>query len=100
MLEVRQTETFSKWLNELRDKRGQAVIARRIARVALGNFGDVKSVGDLVSELRIDFGPGYRVYLTRTADEVVLLLCGGDKDGQRSSIKLAKELAKEVHNGD
>jgi putative addiction module killer protein len=100
MLELRQTETFSEWLAELRDKRAQAVIARRAGRLASGNFGDAKSVGDQVSELRIDLGPGYRACYTLKGREVVILLCGGDKDSQAKDIKLAKELAKEIHDGD
>lgn len=98
MFDVRQTETFSDWMDGLRDKRGRAVIARRIDRVARGNIGDTKAVGDKVSELRIDFGPGYRVYFTRKGNDLIVLLCGGDKDDQTARIKLAKELAEEVHD--
>lgn len=68
--------------------------------MAQGNFGDCKSVGDRVSELRIDFGPGYRVYFTRKGQQVVILLCGGDKDDQDGDIANAKAMAAEVHNGD
>jgi putative addiction module killer protein len=68
--------------------------------MAQGNFGDSKSVGDRVSELRIDFGPGYRVYYTRKGQQVVILLCGGDKDGQDGDITNAKAMAEEIHNGD
>jgi putative addiction module killer protein len=100
MFEVRQTTAFSEWLGGLRDKRAQAIIARRIARLAQGNFGDAKTVGSLVSELRIDFGPGYRAYYTRKGNEVIVLLCGGDKDSQTADIRRAKEWAAEVHNGD
>lgn len=99
MFEVRQTTIFGDWLRELRDKRAQAVVARRVARLALGNFGDAKAVGGLVSELRIDFGPGYRAYYTRKGNEVVVLLCGGDKGSQTADIRRARELAAEVHNG-
>jgi putative addiction module killer protein len=80
--EVRQTELFAGWLANLRDKRGQAVIARRIARLSLGNFGDARSVGDQVSELRIDFGPGYRAYYTRKGAEVVVLRRGQELSGR------------------
>lgn len=99
MIDVRQTSVFSDWLTELRDVRGKSIIVRRIARMSLGNFGDSRSVGDLVSELRIDFGPGYRAYYTRKGHDVVMLLCGGDKNSQERDIALAKALAAEVHNG-
>jgi putative addiction module killer protein len=99
VLEVRQTETFSEWLAELRDKRAQAIITRRLTRLGSGNFGDAKSVGDQVSELRIDLGPGYRAYYTLKGKDVIVLLCGGDKDSQAKDVKLAKELASEVHDG-
>jgi putative addiction module killer protein len=100
VLEVRQTTRFSAWLTDLRDVRGRAVIARRIARLAQGVQGDAKSVGERVSELRVDFGPGYRVYFTRKGTLVVVLLCGGDKGSQAADIKLAKAMAAEVHDGD
>ncbi|HEY1426302.1 MAG TPA: type II toxin-antitoxin system RelE/ParE family toxin [Caulobacteraceae bacterium] len=100
MPEVRQTTLFSEWLRDLRDKRAQAVIARRIARVGQGNFGDAKTVGDRVSELRIDFGPGYRAYYTRKGRELIVLLCGGDKSSQPADIERAKEMAAEFHDGD
>ncbi len=100
MLEIRQTATFSEWLGDLRDKRAQAVIARRIARLAHGNLGDAKTVGSLVSELRIDFGPGYRAYYTRKGNELIILLSGGDKSSQTADIKRAKEAAAEIHDGD
>jgi putative addiction module killer protein len=98
VIEVRQTSVFSEWLAGLRDLRGRSVIARRIARMAQGNFGDAKSVGDRVSELKIDFGPGYRVYYTRQG-QVVILLCGGDKDDQRGDVAMAQAMAVEVHDG-
>ncbi len=79
MLEVRETAHFSEWVNSLRDLRAVARIDARIGRLRLGNFGDAKSVGDGVSELRIDCGPGYRVYFTRRGEAVVILLCGGAK---------------------
>lgn len=100
MLEVRQTTTFSEWLGGLRDQRARAIIARRLFRLADGNFGDAKSVGDRVSELRIDFGPGYRAYFTRKGAAVIVLLCGGDKGSQTADIRQAKEMAAKVHNGD
>jgi putative addiction module killer protein len=99
VLEVRQTEAFATWLTELKDQRARAIIARRVARMAQGNFGDSKSVGDRVSELRIDYGPGYRAYFTKRGREVVVLLCGGDKGSQRPDIAAAKAMAAELHNG-
>lgn len=80
----------------LRDVQGRAVIARRVERIAASNFGDHKSVGDGVSELRIAFGPGYRVYFTRRGSQIVVLLCGGDKSSQRRDIAKAKQLVKEL----
>lgn len=93
MIQVRQTETFRSWLADLRDRRAVARIAARIDRLKLGNPGDVKSVGDGVSELRIDYGPGYRLYFKRVGQEIVLLLCGGDKSTQERDIERAKVLA-------
>ena len=96
MLEVRSTTEFLDWLTALRDVQARARISKRIDRVALGNFGDTKPVGDGVSELRFTFGPGYRVYYTRQGDIVVILLCGGDKGSQERDIERAKALAKEI----
>ena len=98
MLEIRQSEIFTEWLEDLRDVKGRAVIARRIQRLTLGNFGDQKSVGGGVFELRIDFGPGYRVYFTRRGFQLVILLCGGDKSSQTRDIAAAKAMA--VHYGE
>ena len=95
-LEVRCTAEFLDWLTDLRDVQARARIAKRIDRVALGNFGDTKPVGDGVSELRFTFGPGYRVYYTRRGDVVIILLCGGDKATQDRDIERAKAMAKEV----
>ena len=81
---------FSEWLDSLRDRRGQAVIAARVDRVQLGNFGDCRSIGGGVSELRIHFGPGYRVYFGQDGGEIVLLLCGGAKQTQPRDIAKAK----------
>lgn len=72
------------------------MIARRIERLANGNFGDVKSVGGKVSELRVDFGPGYRVYFVRSGEAVIVLLCGGDKSSQQRDIATAQKMAKEI----
>ena len=99
MIEVRQTEVFSAWLRKLRDLQALARIQIRIRRLSLGNFGDVKSVGEGVSELRIDYGPGYRVYLTRIGSQIVLLLAGGTKRTQQKDIERAKAMAKEIDNG-
>lgn len=96
MFEIRQTEFFAEWMRKLRDLQGRAVVARRIERMAAGNFGDHKSVGDGVSELRVPVGPGYRVYYTLRGGEIVVLLCGGDKGSQRRDIARAKSLAKNL----
>lgn len=94
MFEVVETDIFAKWLGGLRDRTARAVIARRILRLSNGNFGDARSVGDGVSELRIHSGPGYRVYFTRRGDRLILLLCGGDKNSQDRDINAAKALAR------
>ncbi len=96
MSEVRQTEIFADWFAQLGDVNAKARILARIRRLELGNPGDIKSVGGGVSEMRIDYGPGYRVYLTRRGRTIVILLCAGDKSSQRRDIKLAQQLAKEV----
>jgi len=97
MAEIVETEAFSKWLKALRDPLGRRGILRRLARIAAtDNFGDHASVGDGVSELRIDVGPGYRVYYTTREGRVVWLLGGGDKDSQERDIKRAKEMAAEL----
>src|SRR5580658_1452455 len=95
MIEFKQTETFRKWRARLKDERARALIASRLDRLAFGNAGDVKPVGQGISELRIDYGPGYRVYFMRRGKEIIILLCGGDKDTQENDIKTAKRLAKE-----
>jgi putative addiction module killer protein len=92
---IEETATFRKWLLGLRDRAGQAVIAQRIARLAAEGVGDVKPVGYGVSELRINYGPGYRVYFLKRGDVLIVLLCGGDKDTQARDIVRAKALAKE-----
>lgn len=94
MAEIVETEAFSKWLKALRDALGRRAIVRRLARIAsTDNFGDHASVGDGVSELRIDVGPGYRLYYTIREGRVVWLLGGGDKDSQERDIRRAKEMA-------
>lgn len=99
MIEVRRTEEFAEWLGDLRDVAGKARIIQRIDRLQAGNFGDHKSVGGDVSELRMTFGPGYRVYYTMRGSVVVILLCGGDKGSQEKDIAKAHELAKEIGDG-
>ncbi|MEA3640977.1 MAG: type II toxin-antitoxin system RelE/ParE family toxin [Lamprobacter sp.] len=84
------TEPFSEWLQSLRDKATQARIRVRLQRIASGNFGDIKSVGGGVSELRMHFGSGYRVYLAQYGKTMILLLCGGDKASQQKDIELAQ----------
>ncbi len=96
MFEIRKTETFSKWLDGLDDIRARARILVRIERLAAGNPGDVKPVGEGVSELRIDYGPGYRVYYKRQGRSVVILLAGGDKRTQSRNIKTALRLARNL----
>jgi putative addiction module killer protein len=96
VVEVRKTKIFANWLDGLRDARAKARILVRLRRLSLGNFGDWKSVGDGVSELRIDYGPGYRVYLTRQGNSVVILLAGGTKKSQSRDIKRAILLAQEL----
>jgi len=99
VIEVQQTEVFSNWLRKLRDQKARARIQIRIRRLSLGNFGDVKPVGEGVSELRIDYGPGYRVYFQRIGSLLVLLLVGGAKKTQEADLAKAKALAKEAKNG-
>lgn len=93
MVEVRQTTVFADWLKSLKDTKTVAMIAQRIVRVQSGLLGDVKPVGNGVSELRIDYGPGFRLYFTRKGKALVVLLCGGSKGTQKADIKRAKELA-------
>jgi putative addiction module killer protein len=96
MIEVRQTENYSQWFNALRDRQAKARIVIRIRRLSLGNPGDVKPVGKGVPELRIDYGPGYRVYFVQRGDALIILLAGGDKSSQVQDIKTALELAQEL----
>lgn len=96
MIELRKTEAFAKWLDGLDDIRARARILVRMERLAAGNPGDAKAVGEGVSELRIDYGPGYRVYYRRHGREVVLLLAGGDKSTQAKDFKTALRLARNL----
>jgi putative addiction module killer protein len=95
MFRAETTAEFTRWLDGLQDRSAQKRIAMRIRRLESGLLGDWKPVGDGVSELRIDHGPGYRLYYTIRDQVVVILLCGSDKDGQSRAIKLAKALAKQ-----
>ena len=96
MLEIRKTEVYIKWLDGLSDIHARARILVRVERLAAGNPGDVKPVGEGVSEMRIDYGPGYRVYYKKHGREVVILLAGGDKRSQASDIKSALRLARNL----
>jgi putative addiction module killer protein len=93
MIEIRQTEDFSEWLRGLRDRQARARIQTRIDRLQLGLAGDVKPVGEGVSELRIDYGPGYRIYFAQRGRALIILLAGGDKRTQDKDIKAAIQLA-------
>jgi putative addiction module killer protein len=95
VLEVLKSATFEKWFNGLRDRQAQARITARISRLALGNAGDVKPVGSGVSEMRIDCGPGYRVYFQQRGPAIALLLCAGDKSTQDADIRRAIQIAKD-----
>ena len=95
MYKIKQTNKFSSWLSKLKDIKGKVSILRRIDRFKNGNFGDYKSLGENISELRIQSGPGYRVYYTKKDDEIIILLVAGDKSTQVTDIKKAKDLAKE-----
>lgn len=96
MVEIRKTDVFAEWLDCLRDIRARARIQARIERLAAGNPGDVRSVGEGVSELRIDYGPGYRVYFKQTGRELIILLAGGDKSTQAKDIKAALRLSRNL----
>ncbi len=96
MVEIRKTDTFAKWIDGLRDIRARARILVRIERLSLGNPGDVRPVGEGISEMRIDYGPGYRVYYKKIGQTVVVLLAGGDKRTQAKDIKSALRLAQNL----
>jgi putative addiction module killer protein len=96
VVEIRQTDEYVRWFAKLRDHRARARILARIRRLSLGNPGDVSPVGEGVSEIRIDYGPGYRVYFKRHGEEIVVLLIGGDKRTQQRDIEKAKELARNL----
>jgi putative addiction module killer protein len=96
MIEVRKTDVFVQWLDGLRDIQARARVQARIERLAIGNPGDVEPVGEGVSELRINYGPGYRVYFKKRGRELVILLAGGDKNTQAKHIKAALRLARNL----
>ncbi len=99
-MEIRQTETFRKWRIGLKDDRVRALIASRLDRLAFGHAGDVEPIGGGISELRIHHGPGYRIYIQRRGQALIVLLCGGDKGSQTKDIKTAKRIANEWSNSD
>lgn len=96
MLDVRTTEVFGAWFDGLRDRLGKRRIQARIDRLAMGNPGDCRSVGGLVTELRIDHGPGYRVYYVQRGTVLIVLLCGGDKSSQEADIRLAHKMLRHL----
>ena len=96
MIEIRRTERFARWIDNLRDIRGRARILARIERLAGGNPGDVKRIRGGISEMRIDYGPGYRVYFKKRGRELIILLAGGDKSTQAGDIEAALRLARNL----
>jgi putative addiction module killer protein len=96
MIQIQQTEAYANWFSGLRDRIARARIDVRIRRLSLGNAGDVKPVGDGVSELRVDHGPGYRIYFVQRGEVLIVLLAGGDKSTQDKDIRDAKALAKDL----
>ena len=94
MVEIRQTEAYARWFRRLRDRQARVRIDNRIRRMSLGNLGDVRPVGEGVSEVRIDYGPGYRVYFVQRGETLIVLLAGGVKDSQVRDIRRAQELAR------
>jgi putative addiction module killer protein len=95
-MEIRQTDEYQSWFERLRDREARFRIIARIRRLSLGNLGDVKPVGEGVSELRITYGPGYRVYIKQQGDTLIVLLAGGDKSSQKHDVERAKLLAREL----
>lgn len=96
MIEIRRTAFFDIWLNGMRDIAGKARIIKRLERAQQGNLGDIAPVGEGVMEMRLFFGPGYRIYFVQRGDTLVILLCGGDKSSQPDDIERAKAMAKEI----
>jgi len=99
MIDIKQTDVYKHWFSKLKDRTARARIAARIRRMSLGNFGDTKILGKGVLELRIDYGPGYRVYFLKKEDMLIILLAGGDKSTQRDDIEKAKKVASELLKG-
>lgn len=95
MLEIKQTETFQKWRTSLTDAKVLGLIASCLDRLAFGHSGDAQAIGEGISELRIHYGPGYRIYFQRRGNSIIVLLCGGDKSTQAKDIKTAKRLTSE-----
>ncbi len=96
MLELRQTEEFERWLRRLKDATARAKVLVRIRRLAFGNPGDVRPVGGGVSEMRIDYGPGYRVYFAQRGAQLILVLCAGDKNSQQRDIRRAEDILRRL----
>ena len=96
VLQIRKTDVYAEWIDNLRDLQGRARILVRVERLASGNPGDVKAIGGGVSELRVHFGPGYRLYFTQRGHDIVILLAGGDKSSQSTDIQTALQLAKNL----
>ena len=96
MIEIRETQVYARWFSNLRDRQAKARINTRIRRLSLGNPGDVKPVGEGISELRVDYEPGYRIYFIQRGATVIVLLAGGDKRTQQQDIKQALELARDL----
>ncbi len=94
MIEIRETDVFRKWFGSIKDRKTRSIIDVRIRRISLGNFGDVEPVGKGISEIRIDYGPGYRIYFLKQGNVVLILLCGGDKSTQDKDIQKAFDLAR------
>ena len=99
MITIKQTDEFARWLSGLRDNRAKQKIATRLQRLKFGHFGDVEPIGGGLSELRIHEGQGYRVYFRQNGQEIILLLCGGNKKTQQRDIRRAHEIMKEITNG-
>ena len=99
MITIKQTDEFARWLSGLRDNRAKQKIVTRLQRLKFGHFGDVEPIGGGLSELRIHEGQGYRVYFRQNGQEIILLLCGGNKKTQQRDIRRAHEIMKELSNG-